>query len=394
MINSAKLNLLDLLQGKYELCFLEENPELENRVPDFAYNILNFAGLLYQPIIDQFYLANGGRKPIWPDEKTFAVCLTHDVDRVALNSFKQESRRRKQLIKKCSSFLKKVRYSGGWGLDFLFSLKSSTKKDPLFCLEKWIQIEQKLNTHSTFFFWPGWKSIGRHHVSDCLYDYNDKIIFDNVKCSVAEMISEIDRRGWEIGLHPSWHSYNDLDELKRQKDSLESILQKEIVSVRQHYLRYDIRITPLLHTQAGFKFDSTLGFNDNIGFRFGTSYPWNIFNLKNQELLPIIEIPLIIQDVALLSPAKGLRLDSDKAFFYIQAIIDRVEAVGGIITLLWHPDKIIYPEYQNCFEKTVAYLLQKKPFWGEGYGEAAPPPSPETLLLGICKRSDECIFVK
>lgn len=46
------------------------------------------------------------------------------------------------------------------------------------------------------------------------------------------MILEIDRQGWEIGLHPSWYSFDDADELKKQKDALEKALGHDIVSVR------------------------------------------------------------------------------------------------------------------------------------------------------------------
>jgi len=74
-----------------------------------------------------------------------------------------------------------------------------------------------------------------------------------------------------------------VDELKRQKRALEKALDHEVVSIRQHYLHYDIRITPAVHGEAGFKYDSTLGFNDNAGFRFGTCYPWHFYDLKAEK---------------------------------------------------------------------------------------------------------------
>ena len=131
------------------------------------------------------------------------------------------------------------------------------------------------------------------------------------------MIREIDRQGWEIGLHPSWYSFDDADELKRQKEILEKALGHEIVSIRQHYLHYDIRITPAVHAEAGFKYDSTLGFNDNVGFRFGTCYPYHLYDLNAEKELPIMEIPLVIHDGAMLKPVKGMRLDEDTAFQYV-----------------------------------------------------------------------------
>jgi len=181
---------------------------------------------------------------------------------------------------------------------------------------------------------------------------------------VAEIIQEIDRQGWEIGLHPSWYSFDDADELKRQKESLEKALGHEVVSVRQHYLHYDIRVTPAVHAAAGFKYDSTLGFNDNVGFRFGTCYPWHLYDLKTEKELPIKEMSLIIQDSAMLSPTKGMRLDENTAFQYIVQITNAVEKVGGILTLLWHPNNIIKPEWWRLYLRTLEYLKKKNALFG------------------------------
>ncbi|KHE90868.1 MAG: hypothetical protein SCABRO_03397 [Candidatus Scalindua brodae] len=174
------------------------------------------------------------------------------------------------------------------------------------------------------------------------------------------MIKEIDRQGWDVGLHPSWYSFNDTGELKRQKEQLENVLGHEIVSIRQHYLHYDIRITPRVQSEAGFKYDSTLGLNDNIGFRFGTSYPWNLYDLEAENELPIIEIPLIVQDNALLHSNKGMRLDEDTAFQYVIQMADSVERVGGVLTLLWHPNTIVRQDWWNLYLRALNYLKQKQ----------------------------------
>jgi len=333
-------------------------------VPDFAFNVLNPEGLLYRPVVDEDYLANGGQKPTWPDEKPFAVCLTHDVDVVSLYSLMQSLRSRKAQLLNGGGAFKKVRSLVGLGIDLARSGIRSGQKDPLHCYECWLKVEKQCDAHSTFFFWPGFSAVTKHHHTDCTYELHDSVIFDNQQCSVAEMIQEIDRQGWEIGLHPSWYSFDDVDELKRQKDAIEKALGHEIVSLRQHYLHYDIRITPAVHAAAGFKYDSTLGFNDNVGFRFGTSYPWHLYDLKAEKELPIIEIPLIIQDSTMLNPDKGMRLDEDTAFQYIVQITKAVENVGGVLTLLWHPNHIIKPDWWNLYLRTLGYLKEKGAWFG------------------------------
>ena len=46
-----------------------------------------------------------------------------------------------------------------------------------------------------------------------------------------------------------------------------------------------------------------------------------------------MEVPLIIQDGAMLDKIKGMRLDEDTAFQYIIQIADVVENVGGVLTV-------------------------------------------------------------
>jgi len=359
-----ELDYKNLLEGRYEAERLPSDFSPDRIVPDFAFNILNSLGLLYRPVVDEIYLQNGGQKPTWPDRKPFAVCLTHDVDVVSLYSLRQSFRKRKTQLLNSNGAFQKVRSLAGLGIDLARLGIRAKQKDPLHCYERWLRTEKEYGAHSTFFFWPGFSAVTKRHHTDCAYELSDPVIFDNQKCTVGEMIREIDRQGCEIGLHPSWYSFDDLDELKRQKEALEKVLGHAIVSVRQHYLHYDIRITPAVHAAAGFRYDSTLGFNDNVGFRFGTCYPYHLYDLKAEKELPIMEIPLIIQDGAMLNPAKGMRLDKNTAFQYVQLIADAVEKIGGVLTLLWHPNGIINRSWWDLYLMTVDYVKQKNAWFG------------------------------
>lgn len=358
------VNWQKLHQGCYEAERLPKDFSSERIVPDYAFNVLNPLGLLYCPVVDEHCLANGGKKPVWPDGKPFAVCLTHDVDSVTLSSYRQMTRLGLSNIGNAKNILKKTRVGLSFGRELARTSLNRNSEDPLHCYERWLEVEQKSGARSTFFFWPGWSSVAKHHPSDCLYEMRDRIFFDGQKCTVGEMIQEIDHRGWEIGLHPSWYSYDSADELKRQKAALESVVGHEVVSIRQHFLHYDIRVTPRVQAEAGFRYDSTLGFNDNVGFRFGTSCPWKIHDLRTDEELPITEVPLIIQDTALLNPTKGMRLDEDTAFQYIIQIALAVERVGGVLTLLWHPNGIVDPTWWNLYNRALNYLRERNAWFG------------------------------
>ena len=353
-----------MLEGRYEAEYLPRDFSPERMVPDFAFNILNSLGVLYNPVVDQDHLDRGGAKPVWPEGKPFAVCLTHDLDWVTLYSQRQVFRTGVQMLQESQGWDRKTKAV----LIFMRNSAAAALRrglaDPLHCYERWLETEETIGAHSTFFCWPGWSNVRKHHFSDCTYELTDRTTFDRQKCTVAEMIQEIDRRGWEIGLHSSWYSFNDAEEMKRQKAALEKALGHEIVSVRQHFLHYDVRITPRVQAEAGFVYDSTLGFNDNVGFRFGTCYPWYLYDLREEKELPIVEIPLLIQDGAMFNPTKGMRLDEDTAFRYVIQIAEAVEHVGGVLTLLWHPHSLINLPSWRVYARSLEYLKGRNAWFG------------------------------
>jgi peptidoglycan/xylan/chitin deacetylase (PgdA/CDA1 family) len=362
-INNIDIDCVKLLQGRYEAERLPEDFSSNSAVPDFAFNVLNPLGLLYRPVVDKARLRNHRKECVWPDGKPFAVCLTHDVDNVSKFSMRQSIRAGRFHLANRTSVSGKVGGVLGIGLAIAKVGVHLGSKDPLHCYERWLEVEEEVGARSTFFFWPGLSAVGKRHHSDCKYELSDRVIFDRQKCNVAEMIREIDHRGWEIALHPSWYSFNNLHDLERQKEALEKCLGKEVVSIRQHYLNYDIRVTPSIQSRAGLKYDATLGFNDNIGFRFGTCHPWYVFDLSAQKELPIMEIPLIIQDGGLLA-RKGMRLDEDTAFAYVKQLTEEVEIVGGVLTLNWHADSLVRTTWWNLYIRILKYLNEKNPWFG------------------------------
>ena len=90
--------------------------------------------------IEEDYLQNGGQKPIWPDGKPFAVCLTHDVDAVSLYSFKQSLRSRKAQLLNSSGAFQKVRFLAGLGIDLAQLGIYAKQKGQLHCYERCLEV--------------------------------------------------------------------------------------------------------------------------------------------------------------------------------------------------------------------------------------------------------------
>ncbi len=212
--------------------------------------------------------------PRWPNGKRFALCLTHDIDSV--------SHRHTPVAAVSES----IRRLGGDGslASRLFALARTGAKytiqvarlrgrhDPIWHYEDWLRVESKHGFRSTFFAFPG--RVAKPHAWDANYRMRDRVVFEGARMLAGDMLREIANRGWDVGVHGSYHSATDPRILGDERRQIEVAVGAEVHSVRQHYLHYDASTTPAAQVSAGLRVDSTQGFNSGIGFRAGTSLPY------------------------------------------------------------------------------------------------------------------------
>jgi hypothetical protein len=99
-----------------------------------------------------------------------------------------------------------------------------------------------------------------------------------------------------------------------------------------------------------------MGFNRNIGFRAGTSFPFFQFDLTAGRRLNVLEVPLIVQEGALFA-SNALELDRELAQEVVRSTIDKVAAVGGVTTFLIHPHSLLDPDVAYLYEWALDYSL-------------------------------------
>jgi peptidoglycan/xylan/chitin deacetylase (PgdA/CDA1 family) len=341
---------------------------------DWQYTDAQRKGQIYIPTIDRDILklkeitGEIHYAPPWPNGKRFALCLTHDVDfvsRIALSPKAARQTLRGMVKSKSTPFKKAVNLVRLGGQLSLQHFLLSGKDDPYWQYEKWLELEDRFGFHSTFYFFPS--PLSRAHEWDCSYQLSDTVKYHTKKVTVSEMIREIKKSGWEIGLHGSYYSALDQDLLTSQKKTIEEAAEESIISTRQHFLHYDVRITPKLQANAGFKTDSTQGFNRSIGFRSATSFPYYCWDFDQENTGPMLEIPQHIMDGGLFTE-NALEYNSDLAIKHSIQLMDEVESVGGCLTLSWHPHNITNGMWWNVY-KTLLEEASRRNAWGCSAGE-------------------------
>ena len=187
------------------------------------------------------------------------------------------------------------------------------------------------------------------------YDIED---LENERGSIAD-------NGWEVGLHGGYYAYDNLEEMKKEKERLENVLGKDVIGYRNHYLRFKVPDTWELLAKAGFKYDTTFGYGDIVGFRNGMCHPFKPFNLNSAKEIDILEIPLIIMDGALFGSVKSFK----EAWETTKRLIDTVEKYNGVITLLWHSNNFncaFKDSWVKFYIKILEYCYEKNAWMTSG----------------------------
>ena len=302
--------------------------------------------------------------PPHPNGYTFTVCLTHDVDFLGIRHHLLD----RTIIGFVLRALLPVFFGHGGGKvswpDYLRNIAAvmqlplialGLKKDFLNKMSRYSEFEKDLG--STFFMIPfkdepgcqmpdgisdpsppGWRS--------ARYDIRD----------YSGELKELARKGHEISLH-GLDAWCDPVKGRRELEAIRSIVGEEKVGVRMHWL-YSNRHTLKVLEKAGFDYDSTVGYNDSIGFRSGTAQAYRVPGITD-----ILELPLIVQDTAMFF-RKRMALTEKAAAVKCVELIDTIQEAGGVFTVNWH-QRSIAPErnWERFYRKLIDEMRSRGPWF-------------------------------
>jgi len=152
---------------------------------------------------------------------------------------------------------------------------------------------------------------------------------------IASEIGQLSSNGNEIGLH-GIDAWNDSSKAREELAEIHRITGAQETGIRMHWLYFDKNSSSVLD-RAGFDYDSTVGYNEAVGYRAGTSQVY-----KPLGVTRLLELPLHIMDTALFSPGRQ-DLSSAEASNLVRIILDHAVQNGGVVTINWH-DRSIAPE--------------------------------------------------
>jgi hypothetical protein len=164
---------------------------------------------------------------------------------------------------------------------------------------------------------------------------------------------ELSARGAEIGLHVSYSAVADAKRIAAERSLVEATAGRTVHGCRHHYFHMSRPLWDSLeaHGAAGLRYDSSISFNGELGFRLGLALVTELWNPIRKRTIQVRQIPPMAMDGAFYyNPAQSLE-DTLEEFERLIAALKRFE---GIAALDWH-------------EYTSTPLSSTHGNWGEGY---------------------------
>jgi hypothetical protein len=140
-------------------------------------------------------------------------------------------------------------------------------------------------------------------------------------------------RKYTIGLHPSWQSGDEKSLLKKEKEQLELMSEKNITSSRQHYIRFNLPGGYRNLLEAGFTDDYSMGYGSINGFRASVASSFNWFDLEKNEGTGLRIHPFCYMEA---NSYYEQKLNVDKAFEELMHYFTICKEVNGTLITIWH----------------------------------------------------------
>ena len=169
---------------------------------------------------------------------------------------------------------------------------------------------------------------------------------------IASEVHEIAKAGNEIGLH-GIDAWTDRDAGKEERNEIGSVTGEAPAGVRMHWLYFGDE-SPCMLEDAGFAFDSTIGYRETCGFKTGTTQVYKPLNAKR-----LLELPLHAMDTALFYPVY-LNLTQEQGALRVNKLVESAARFGGCFTVNWH-DRSLAPErnWNESYQDLLAELKRQ-----------------------------------
>ena len=294
--------------------------------------------------------------PPVPEGYQFIACLTHDVDHPSICRHKWGRTLFGFLLRAIfGSLFDLIR--GRIPVKDLFSNWAAVSKLPFiyagFAKDFWLEFvgryqELEEGHRSTFFVVPFGNRPGRTIESAAPGFRATGYGAEDIADAVRNMLEA----GSEVGLH-GIDAWLDSSKGREELEVIRRLTGISEIGVRMHWLYYNEK-SPVTLEKAGAVYDSTVGYNETVGYRAGTTQTYKPLIAER-----LLELPMHVMDTALFY-LTYLGLSQREASARLRQMVNTVAQYGGCLTINWH-DRSLSPErlWGSCYRELIQDLKSR-----------------------------------
>lgn len=324
-----------LLSGWQE--YFSNERDRHGRFP-YAASVQQQYGFVAIPVVNHYFdvlktaVEHATGQPLhprrWTNDAPFATFITHDID---------------ELRSAWKAPAKAALQRGAWWQFGKLLWQRFFQSDAWDNLELVQETVVRYGAKSTFFLLPE-----HRRASNGTPNADYKL----AATALQWRFKALEKQGAEIAVHGSIGTAVDRHRLAREQAQMPVPASGN----RFHYLSWEPRRTPAVVEEAGFTYDSTLGFAEHFGFRNSYCLPFRPFDFTQGKACRFLEIPLNVMDATLHHP-NYLQLAPKEILPALLPMFQEIERFGGVCTLLWHNDHFD-PANETTGPRQFAELMQ------------------------------------
>jgi hypothetical protein len=217
------------------------------------------------------------------------------------------------------------------------------EKDPYEVFDYIIEKIEKSNTDVRFFF-----PVGDHSE----YDKNPSWKNEEYR----NLIHNISDK-FESGVHPSFYASGNSKLVNTETVRLKTILGKETLLSRFHYIRLFIPRSYRDILKSGINEDYSMGYPDEPGFRAGIARPYYFYDVSEEQQTGLKIVPFQVMDVTLYNYKK---LDPFNSKEVILKLINETRNVGGLFVSIWHNTSLLDNTKWQGWRDVFEFMLKNQ----------------------------------
>jgi hypothetical protein len=175
-----------------------------------------------------------------------------------------------------------------------------------------------------------------------------------------QQLIEYHAAGNTIGMHPSWQSGDDEQLLIEEKELLEYLSGKAIISSRQHCIRFNLPHTYRTLIDLGIANEYSMGYGNINGFRASIASSFYWFDLEKNEQTNLLLYPFCFMDATAYYEQK---FTVQQAFKQLMYYYNEIKNVNGLMVTVWHNHFLGTDPQFSGWRDMYEIFLKEEVYW-------------------------------